>query len=191
MGLKNPFLCFSTLFLYFTFWKKPAFFWRIPKNSYARKWGYFVTLWIYAHMWMLVECGKLQKNVENSPKNVGNVWKSAWKMWITAPKMWETLWIKCGNVDKMWETHLYVQMCDFVANYTTVSQFFSFYFFFFSLKFFFVCRYVSRYVCEWVSAVVLFNCMLSHVARNVREERAGVPVYLSNKNFCEHLYLTV
>ena len=123
----------------------------------------------YANMWMFVKCGKLQKNVENSAKNVENMWKSAPKMWITAPKMWETLWIKCGNVENMWETHLYVQMWDFVANYTNVSQFF----FFFVCRYVsrYVCEWVSRYVCEWVSAVVLFNCMLSHVARNVREER--------------------
>ena len=84
----------------------------------------------YENMWMLVKCGKLQKHVENSPKNVENVWKSAWKMWITALKMWETLWIKCGNVENMWETHLYVQMCKIVANYTNVSQFFLFFCFF-------------------------------------------------------------
>ena len=53
---------------------------------------------------MLVKCGKLQKNVENSAKNVGNMWITAPKMWITAPKMWETLWIKCGNVENMWKT---------------------------------------------------------------------------------------
>ena len=78
---------------------------------------------------MLVKCGKLQKNVENSPKNVENMWKSASKMWITAPKMWKTLWRKCGNVENMWKTHLYVQMCKIVANYTNVSQFFFFFFF--------------------------------------------------------------
>ena len=53
---------------------------------------------------MLVKCGKLQKNVENSAKNVGNMWITASKMWKSAPKMWETLWIKCGNVENMWET---------------------------------------------------------------------------------------
>ena len=115
---------------------------------------------------MLVKCGKLQKNVGNSRKMWktrqkmltnnfsygkilvgGKLAKKCGKrvekclknvgMWITALKMWETLWIKCGNVDKMWETHLYAQMCDFVANYTTVSQFFVFCFLFFVFCFFF------------------------------------------------------
>ena len=94
----------------------------------------------YVNILMLVKCGKLQKNVENSLKNVENMWKSASKMWITAPKMWKTLWIKCGNVENMWETHLYVQMCKIVANYTNVSQFFFFFFFlFFSFFFLFLC----------------------------------------------------
>ena len=87
---------------------------------------------------MLVKCGKLQKHVENSAKNVGNMWKSAPKMWITAPKMWKTLWRKCGNVENMWETHLYVQMCKIVANYTNVSQFFFFFFFSFFSFFLFL-----------------------------------------------------
>ena len=83
---------------------------------------------------MFVKCGKLQKNVENSAKNVGNMWITAPKMWITAPKMWKTLWIKCGNVENMWETHLYVQMCKIVGNYTNESQlFFLFLFFLFFL----------------------------------------------------------
>ena len=107
---------------------------------------------------MLVKCGKLQKNVENSAKNVensaknvGNMWITAPKMWITAPKMWKTLWIKCGNVENMWETHLYVQMCKIVGNYTNVSQFFfffSFFLFLFFFFFFFVCRYVRWHICE-------------------------------------------
>ena len=109
-------------------------------------------------------CGKrvekCPKNVENCPKNVGNF----------VEKMWE-----CGkHVENMWETHLYVQMCKIVANYTNVSQFFFFF------VFFFMHGYVHWYICE--CAVVLFNCMLSHVARNVREERVGVAVYLSNEN---------
>ena len=88
---------------------------------------------------MLVKCGKLQKNVENSLKNVENMWITAPKMWITAPKMWKTLWIKCGNVENMWETHLYVQMCKIVANYTNVSQFFFLFLniFYFSLLYFY------------------------------------------------------
>ena len=77
-------------------------------------------------MWKTPEtCGKLGKkcgkhvekclkNVDNCPKNVGNF----------VDKMWE-----CGkHVENMWKTHLYVQMCDFVANYTNVSQFFFFFF---------------------------------------------------------------
>ena len=80
-------------------------------------------------MWETPEkCGKLAKkcgkrvekclkNVDNCPKNVGNF----------VEKMW-----KCGKrVENLWKTHLYVQMCDFVANYTNVSQFFFFFFFLF------------------------------------------------------------
>ena len=55
---------------------------------------------------MLVKCGKLQKNVENSAKNVG-MWKTAPKMWKTCGKhveMWKTLWKTCGNVENMWKT---------------------------------------------------------------------------------------
>ena len=103
----------------------------------------FVILWIYAHMWMFVKCGKLQKNVGNF-----------------VDKMWE-----CGkHVENMWKTHLYVQMCDFVGNYTNVSQFFFFFFFFF----FFVRRYVCRHT--YMCAVVLFNCMFSHICTE-RERR--------------------
>ena len=120
---------------------------------------------------MLVKCGKLQKHVENSAKNVGNMWKSAPKMWITAPKMWETLWIKCGNVENMWETHLYVQMCKIVANYTNVSQFF-FFFSFFSFFSFFYCISITfpKLLLLLLGEVVLFNCMLSHVGTE-RERR--------------------
>ena len=85
-------------------------------------------------MWKTPEtCGKLAKkcgkrvekclkNVDNCPKNVGNF----------VDKMWE-----CGkHVENMWETHLYVQMCKIVANYTNVSQFFL-NIFYFSLLYFY------------------------------------------------------
>ena len=121
MGLLSPFFVFFNSIFYILRFEKNR-----PCENIHLYIQTFVTLWIYANMWMFVECGKLQKNVENSPKNVENLWKSAWKMWITAPKMWKTLWIKCGNVENMWETHLYVQMCKIVANYTNVSQFFLF-----------------------------------------------------------------
>ena len=85
-------------------------------------------------------------------------------MWKSAPKMWITLWRKCGNVENMWETHLYVQMCKIVANYTNVSQFF------FIFYFFFFCVQVRARVRMWVCAVVLFNCMLSHIGTE-RERR--------------------
>ena len=157
MGLKSPFFVFFNSIFYI----QMLIMW---KYSFVYT---NVEIWIYAYMWMWKTCGKLQKNVENSPKNVGNVWK-------------------CGkHVENLWKTHLYVQMCDFVANYTNVSQFFFiFYFLFFSCA----GTWAGTYVYE-CSAVVLFNCMLLHVARNVREERAGVPVYLSIRNVCEHLYL--
>ena len=132
-------------------------------------------------MWMLVKCGKLQKNVENSPKNVENVWKSAPKMWITAPKMWETLWIKCGNVENMWETHLYVQMCKIVANYTNVSQFFFFkYFLFF---FFFRVRVrvrVRMWVSECGGALQLYALARRHGTWEKNVQWVGV--YMSNEN---------
>ena len=68
--------------------------------------------------------------------------------YVNVCKMWETpekcgklakkcgkrvgMWKTCGkHVENMWKTHLYVQMCDFVANYTTVSQFFYFFIFYF------------------------------------------------------------
>ena len=64
---------------------------------------------------MLVKCGKLSK-----------------KCGKRVDKMWE-----CGKrVENMWETHLYVQMCKIVGNYTNVSQFF---FFLFFVCFFFSC----------------------------------------------------
>ena len=51
------------------------------------------------------------------------------------------MWKTCGkHVGNMWETHLYVQMCKIVANYTNVSQFFFFFFlniFYFSLLYFY------------------------------------------------------
>ena len=127
-------------------------------------------------MWKTPEkCGKLQKNVEN-------VWKSALKMW------------KCGklqkNVENMWKTHLQVQICDFGANYTTVSRiFFCFLFFCFLFFFFYFFRVQVREQVHMCMSAVLFNYIFLHVARNVREERAGVPVYLSIRNVCEHLYL--
>ena len=89
-------------------------------------------------MWETPEkCGKLAKkcgkrvdnypkNVDNCPKNVGNF----------VDKMWEF----GKHVENMWETHLYVQMCKIVANYTNVSQFFfffSFFLFFFFLLYFY------------------------------------------------------
>ena len=44
---------------------------------------------------------------------------------------------KCGkHVENMWKTHLYVQMCKIVANYTNVSQFFL-NIFYFSLLYFY------------------------------------------------------
>ena len=87
-------------------------------------------------MWRTPEtCGKLAKkcgkrvekclkNVDNCPKNVGNF----------VDKMWE-----CGkHVENMWKTHLYVQMCKIVANYTNVSQFFFVFLFFLFFFFFFI-----------------------------------------------------
>ena len=132
-------------------------------------------------MWMLVECGKLQKNVENSPKNVENVWKSAWKMWITAPKMWKTLWIKCGNVENMWETHLYVQMCKIVGNYTNVSQFF-FFFFFFSCA----GTCAGTYMSECGGALQLYALARMHGTweKNVQ----WVAVYRSNENGGDYIF---
>ena len=147
----------------------------------------FMNICKYVNIWMLVKCGKLQKNVENSPKNVENMWITAPKMWITAPKMWKTLWIKCGNVENMWETHLYVQMCKIVANYTNVSQFFFFFSFF---LFFFVCRCVRRYVCEWVSecggALQLYALARRHGTweKNVQ----WVAVYRGNENGGDYIF---
>ena len=86
-------------------------------------------------MWKTPEkCGKVPKKCG---KHVENMWITAPKMWKSAPKMWETLWIKCGNVENMWETHLYVQMCKIVGNYTNESQFFLFFYFFIFLFFYF------------------------------------------------------
>ena len=105
---------------------------------------------------MLVKCGKLgkkcgkhvekcNKNVDNCPKNVENF----------VDKMWE-----CGkHVENMWETHLYVQMCKIVGNYTNESQFFSFFLLFlFFLFFFFSCAGTYMSVCGGALQLYALAC---------------------------------
>ena len=142
-----------------------------------------MNIWKYANMWMFVKCGKLQKNVENSAKNVGNMWITAPKMWITAPKMWKTLWIKCGNVENMWETHLYVQMCKIVGNYTNESQFFFFFLFSFFFSFF---SCTGTYVSVCGGALQLYALARRHGTweKNVQ----WVAVYRSNENGGDYIF---
>ena len=172
MGLKSPFFVFFNSIFYIQMlimWKYSF----VYTNVYD-----FMNIWIYEYM-HICECGK----------HVGN----SRKMWKTRQKMWET----CGNVENMWKTCgklICMYKCAILSPtiqlWVNFFFFLFFYFFIFYFLFFFSCAgtWAGTYVYE-CSAVVLFNCMLLHVARNVREERAGVPVYLSIRNVCEHLYL--
>ena len=141
----------------------------------------------YAHMWMFVKCGKLQKNVENSPKNVENVWKSAWKMWITAPKMWKTLWIKCGNVENMWETcGKLICMCKCAKLSPTIQTwvnfffFFSFFLFFLFLLYFYNLSKIMNTIAGRGGALQLYALACRHGTweKNVQ----WVAVYRGNEN---------
>ena len=117
----------------------------------------FMNICKYVNIRMLVKCGKLSKkcgkHVDNCPKNV---------------EMWKT----CGkHVENMWKTHLYVQMCKSVGNYTNESQFFFI---------FFVRGYVRGYVCVCGGALQLYALARRHGTweKNVQ----WVAVYRSNEN---------
>ena len=51
-------------------------------------------MWKYAYM-HICECGKLQKNVENSPKNVDKMWECG--------KHVENMWKTCGKLICMYK----------------------------------------------------------------------------------------
>ena len=118
-------------------------------------------------------CGKhvekCPKNVDNCPKNVENF----------VDKMWE-----CGkHVENMWKTHLYVQMCKIVANYTNESQLFFlflFFLFFLFLLYFYNLSKIMNTIAGRGGALQLYALARRHGTweKNVQ----WVAVYRSNEN---------